>query len=321
MTTSGLAEAIAAAFDHGPANEPGTFVVLREFDAPHGQLLVAVAPSGRSALLLPGVFGTSPSGFATRKLVATPAPKVTLTLGGTSRVVAATIVECGDAQVVQPFAALAVALLALLREEASASWPSVHCLLKQWSSLFAEGRMLDDKEALGLWGELWVIASSSRPTAMIEGWRGPHAGVADFVLEAGRLEVKTATRPFVHHVSHTQLELDRAYFLSLSADEGEDGKTLSDLAQAILAALPDPSLLYAGLTRIGCSLETLELSRKRRVMLSGPALFRAEHVPRVREVDPGVSNLRYTVTLDPSKALRGGDLTDAAAVFGLSLDD
>ncbi len=144
-----------------------------------------------------------------------------------------------------------------------------------------------------------------------DAWDQDGAGAAD--------TVKTASRPFVHHVSHGQVELDGAYFLSLCAEEGEDGETVSDLVQEVLRRLPDPSVFYAGLTRVGCSLQTLELSKARRVMLTAPALFRAEDVPRVREIDSGVSSVRYTVTLEAGRALRGTQLTDAAALFGLDL--
>jgi hypothetical protein len=50
----------------------------------------------------------------------------------------------------------------------------------------------------------------------------------------------------------------------------------------------------------------------RYVLLEAPRWFRIEDVPRVREVDPGVSEIRFVVTLDPDQSL------DAECVDGLS---
>ena len=113
--------------------------------------------------------------------------------------------------------------------------------------------------------------------------------------------------------------MSEAYFLSLCVEEGDGGLTLSDLADRIIAALADPSLFFAGLTAIGCSLETLSLSKTRRVLVTSPALFRGADVPRVRDVDPGITQLRYTITLDASRALEGAELSEAASIFGLEL--
>lgn len=110
-----------------------------------------------------------------------------------------------------------------------------------------------------------------------------------------------------------------AFFLSLAVDEGAGGETLETLAAKVLATAPHPTLFYEGLARIGCSLDTLAISKRPRVLVATPAIFKVEDLPRVRKVDPGITDLRFTVTLDPDRALKAGELEAAMQTFGLTL--
>ncbi len=44
-----------------------------------------------------------------------------------------------------------------------------------WVSLLGRRQLLTGESELGLWGELWCIARSSRAPMMLEAWRGPDA--------------------------------------------------------------------------------------------------------------------------------------------------
>lgn len=281
-------------------------------------MIVAASSSRHAAVILPGVYGVSPPPFATKRLVIYAAALVNVTIGQTTDRYPATVIECKDASVAEPFAALVGHVFTLFEREPALSWSDVCRVITQWSALFSAGRLLDEDESLGLWGELWVLARTTKPDKMIKAWRGVEAGTADFVLQEGILEVKTSTRPFVHHVSHGQtLMSDNAFLLSLSTADGPGGETLSSLAEQIRMRIADPGDFYGALARLGCSLETLSSSRRARVLLASPALFHIRDIPTIRAVDAGITNLRYTVALDPTRAASGAVLATATDAFGL----
>lgn len=301
------------------ASDATTYLIVGEVVAGKGRILIARSPRHHGCFLVCGLEATAAPGLSTKRLAALPVNELAVTSNGSTATLHAAILECSDPEMHEVFAVLGCQILQWLSD--ASTWSGLRELLVRWSTLFAEGRPLDDRMARGLWGELWVLANNERVEELAAGWRGPDGGVADFVLGAGALEVKTSARPFEHHLSHAQTQLDGnvSFLLSLAAENSDGGLSTADLlAKAILGA-GDGSSMYDAMVRRGISWDAVRRSEQRFVLLATPTLFRITDVPTVRQVDAGVTELHYKVTLDPRRALDGADLVAAAGRFGLGM--
>lgn len=89
---------------------------------------------------------------------------------------------------------------------------------------------------LGLWGELFVIAASPCPDALVTGWHVTPEQTFDFVFSAAHLEVKTTARGSrLHEFALAQLRAPQlpVYVASLVVEQGDAGDSVFDLANAI----------------------------------------------------------------------------------------
>ena len=184
--------------------------------------------------------------------------------------------------------------------------------------MFAAARTLSEAEEIGLWGELWTLDRSTLPGSLLPYWRGPEGGVADFFVDGAVLEVKTGRQPGRHHVSQTQvIAADRnGWLLSLLVEHTPTGPSVASLADH-LASRFGRSALFEGMSQRGISPSVVERGQRGYSLIGTPSVFLVADVPRVRAADPGVGELRYVVTLDPERALRGQSLREALGTFGL----
>jgi len=265
------------------------------------QLAIGHSATGNPACLLMGIDGGLPRGVRTHALEAKTLRNAVVCLGGKQTHTDVVAVECLSPELLWEFASLVAdfrARVDALREDGE-----VLRVLRRWQSLFSSGAGVDRKIELGLWGELWVLAHASDPDACLRAWRGPEGGTADFLLDGVALEVKTTTRPGVHHLSQTQAELSSAGgLLSLSTERDPSGLSCKDLLRSVAS---EPESLGSLVGRLGEREAKCigSLDAERYALTRLPALFALDDVPRVRGFDLGVRNLRYEVTLDFEKAL------------------
>jgi hypothetical protein len=155
---------------------------------------------------------------------------------------------------------------------------------------------------------LWIVNTAVDPDSLIAGWRGPDREAIDFLFDGVGLEVKVSRRPHVHHVSQRQVErpvgTHDSYLLSIwVGPEPVRGIALPELIEGLLTRVVDAPALLRRIALLGYSPLDRDQYAARFMPLEMPRWFAAEDVPKVRLMDPGVSQLRYVVTLDIDKAV------------------
>jgi hypothetical protein len=242
--------------------------------------------------------------------------------GGEHRRCPAAVVECRDPQLLRTFAALVGAVVARLEDGPSPSWASVSSLLSEWESLLGRRQVLTGESELGLWGELWCIARSSRAPTMLGAWRGPDAERIDFLLDGVGVEVKAGRRQGVHLVSQSQVEEPLGevpvVFMSMHMMvEPLRGRSLPELVREVAGQLDDAATFEEKLASVGYSRDDEGAYSRHYVLLEPPLFYRREDVPRVRVADAGVSDLRYRVELVRDVAMNAEARATVIDVLGL----
>jgi hypothetical protein len=295
------------------------YAVVGEVDAKSARILVAVSPRKNPALLVMGLASGPGPNFATRSLRVETVAQLEFVAGSTRDVAPAIVIEALDDALRDVFCALGDDLARELSLVAPATAKDVTALLRRWEALFAAAARLDESAVLGLWGELWALRTSSRPDALVAGWRGNDSGTFDFVVDDRLLEVKTTRVPGVHKFSHSQLrEPDECGVLvSLVVEVGDQGTTLAEALDAVLARVVDPVVVRSSLKARGLTMASLRESTMRIVLTKKPAFYWLRDVPRVRLADAGVTQLRYSVDLLGTPPIAEASLQAVLDPFGL----
>ena len=276
-----------------------------------GPAFLARARSGAPTLLIPldvapVTVGRRGGGFSL-----TPATRVAFEYGGRRWEQAAAALECTESQLVDAFLVLVMDICRRLASSAGeTTWPTILALVEEWQTLLARRAVLTAEQQLGLWGELWVISKAVNPDPLVAAWRGPEGEAADFFFDGIALEVKVSRRAHVHHVSQRQIDLPvgmhKAYLLSVWVGvEPVRGISLAELVDTALARVSDAPALLKQVALLGYTPLDRDQYGTRFIPLDTPRWFRAEDVPRVRAIDPGISQVRYVVTLDIDRSLAG----------------
>lgn len=225
----------------------------------------------------------------------------------------AAALECTEPDLVDTFLVLVLDLAQRLASATEAvTWSTVLAWVDEWQALLARRTVLTGEQQLGLWGELWLISNAADPDLLLAAWRGPERAPADFFLNGIGVEVKTSRSPNTHHVSQSQIDrpvgVHAAYLLSIwvGIDPGR-GISLKELVERLLARVADPPALLKQVALAGYNPPDSDQYATRFLPLEAPCWFRADDVPQVRGIDPGISQLRYTVLLDSDKAATGAE--------------
>jgi hypothetical protein len=166
----------------------------------------------------------------------------------------------------------------------------------------------------------WALRTSTRADALAAGWRGNDNGTFDFIVDDRLLEVKTSRVPGVHKFSHSQLREpdEHSVLVSLTVEVGDQGTTLSETLDAVLAKVVDPSLVRASIKARGLPMAALRESTMRIVLTKKPSFYWLGDVPRVRAADAGVTQLRYSVDLLGTAPIADEELARSLDPFGLA---
>lgn len=129
-------------------------------------------------------------------------------------------------------------LISLLLNRVSTN-PEIHEiveLIELIIEIFNPGQIISDSEIIGLWGELFLIHTSNKPTSLINCWRTNSSDRFDFSDQNSRVEVKTTRGLRQHTFSYEQVSPHNGLnviIASLVLVEDQNGYSVSDLLQQI----------------------------------------------------------------------------------------
>jgi hypothetical protein len=232
----------------------------------------------------------------------------------------AAVLSCVDRNLLEVFASLTLDIAHRL-DSAHRSWTSIVAVVEGWQALLATRPRPTRESEMGLWGELWLLDVCARPDGLISAWRGPDGDSCDFFLDGNSAEVKTSRQRRRHHISQAQVDDpvgDKTSWL-LSLWVGIDpirGRTVPVLVDGLFSRVSDSAQAMRKLLTAGFSPADRDEYQTGFVVLAEPEWYRISAVPRVRVADPGVSQLRYNVSLDEAQRL---DESDAARLWKLFL--
>jgi hypothetical protein len=273
------------------------FVILGEVAG----CFVASSPEDTPALIIPLTDGTNARGRVLGSVRLRYEESLRFHVEDRSWDQPAAVIDCLDATLLRTFSAVIRDVLAQLSSGVVTA-KRVADTLAAWDDLLRRRARLDPASEIGLWGELYLIMTSSAPNAMAAVWRGPLGETMDFLGGGVALECKTSALRLRHTVSVYQAAFHgdavASHIASIWAcEDATAGKTLPDLVDDVLSAVVDGAALMRKLITAGYREEHKSEYERRFSCPSAPVFVRFEHVPRVRAIDDGITNVRYDVDL------------------------
>jgi hypothetical protein len=225
----------------------------------------------------------------------------------------AAVLECLDPALVPTFCSLCMDIIA--RSRSPLLGGEVRRIVSEWRDLLRSQARLSAEAEIGLWGELTLILECPDVRGAVAAWHGPSSATLDFFAGGNGLECKTSRDSHRHQVSLDQARWaehhQRTYLASLVVvEDGISGKTVLDLIDDVRAHVSGDHLFEKKLLSTGFRAEHAA-SYETRFSLTDLWLLPMGRVPRVRGVDQGISEVRYSVDLqgvrdhrlDPSAVL------------------
>lgn len=284
----------------GPSTGPSHYSLAERVGATY----VGRSKSGAPAVVveLAGVAGAASRAAAGFELLAYPA--LECRFGERVWTTAAAVLECSDGSLADAFSVFAADMIDRIGDQPT--WTLIVEIVEEWLALLRPRPRLTPERELGLWAELWLIHSSDVVDRLLAAWRGPEGDAVDFIVEGHTIEVKASQVELQHHVSLDQVRvaspLRDAWLLSLWVRKGGDGDpSIADLVEQIESTCGDLAATWKRLASAGIARTDASLYTTRYGLRSEPAWFAMADVPRIREADPGISQVRYRVALDPDR--------------------
>ncbi len=275
---------------------------------------VARAPSSRACLLVPTcAVGARPVGRVSGSLSVTFPATVLFDVSGRQWEAPCAVIECLDEGLLPAFCALSVDVAERLTAEGRTPSPAdVAAALADWERLLRSRRRLSDTEEMGLWGELAFVDRMPDVDAAIRCWRGPFGDPVDFLGAGVGLECKTTKIRLQHHVSLSQVLRPLGdvpvYLVSQWAGiDAQAGRTVSDLVDGIAGRTTETVALERALLAVGYSRADAALYKARFVLLEAAHWFAESDVPSIRQMDTGITQVRYVVQLDELRGLEDAE--------------
>ncbi len=312
MSRGDLAREMQQLFEGPTVAKAGVYTLLRRFELEAAVAFVGFSPDGTGAVLvpMPRAAGARTDRRTSGLVIRTP-QEVSFEFQGRSWSESACVLECVDQDLKRSFAILAAGLLSEIGSGHTASWADVLAAFSDWERLLRRRRSLGREDELGLWGELALLAWSPQLEQLFAAWRGPEAGVTDFYVDGVAFDVKATLRPGSVHVSHAQLTGSGSKSFLVVIDAVVDpvaGSSVAELVRDLGARIEDPVEFEEKLLAVGLTISDAASYERRYVCRRDPTVYRTKDVPQVRVADPGVSDLRYRVDLDPRTAVTKSDV-------------
>jgi hypothetical protein len=161
---------------------------------------------------------------------------------------------------------------------------------------------LTSEVEIGLFGELSIIAESSKKEDLVRGWHSSPGATYDFSFNGNRLEIKTSTRPtrlVWLRGSQTVRDADPCLtYLSIYAPIDDAGINVRELSEQIKAQLPT-SLLTIFDEKLG--FYDLANCKKRFDLRSATGSFRfvsSSDIPTIGAEDPRILEIQWKCSFD-----------------------
>ena len=181
------------------------------------------------------------------------------------------------------------------------------------------------KDALGLWGELFVIARANNASVLTQAWHSNPVDLYDFALHDQRIEVKTTTGPRKHIFSYPQTVTSpeiSVLLASIITQETDSGKSVREMLDLVQSKISDPKLIS--------HVEKLAMQTLAKSWIHGSEFrcdydlacqslkwFKMEEIPRLAPPPPHVydiqfkSDLQLSIDLQPTELSQTGNLGKA----------
>lgn len=210
----------------------------------------------------------------------------------------------GNEDLASSFAVVASTLLATLVADPSPA--DILEFLDSLIDLVAPRRVAAASTVVGLWGELWMIASADDPALFAAAWHSAPEDRFDFSLPNARVEVKTTSGPSrSHEFGLDQLSIGDAkptWIASLAVVSDPTGRSIIDLLDGLLGVLPGPlavKINRIALRTVAGDIESVQDFTFAPVGAEPFLAFTAEDVPRpVVAPGSGVTGVRFRADLD-----------------------
>ncbi len=233
-------------------------------------------------------------------------PRAQIVTDGESAEHSIAVLACIEQALVREFCVLAHDVETRLSKDRS-TFSSVHAVREfylRWSELLRAARAASPQEALGLWGELHILSAMPNADAAVGCWYGPHAGAHDFGANGVALEVKTSLRGHVHTFGLDQLaESPRTQLLVASLHAAKDpagGTTVGDLLHGLETRLASPMVFRRKFLELGYDREAFGNDR---FVARALCYHRGAAIPRPRDIEAGVSHVRFDADLTGCAAM------------------
>jgi hypothetical protein len=148
----------------------------------------------------------------------------------------------------------------------------VESIGREWVSIWSKvgSKNLTDKEAVGLYGELWILRQliEMNDCSHVMSWLGPLNGIHDFSSTSiGDLEVKTCSNTTLFHIHGLDQLMAKQNPLSLvvlAIEPSDNGESLVDLIHSIklLVSFDNSPELVRRITLAGFKEPATEFCRK-----------------------------------------------------------
>jgi hypothetical protein len=317
-------ERIIEAYESRTSGENVDYLMLHVDAVPSDVAMLANSREGLASLVIPLPRVEAATARHTKELSLLALPALEYSREQVSWRGAAAVIECRDHALLKSFAALVAAFVSRLTLVKAVTWNHVSSLFSEWERLFGRRATLSPECELGLWAELWWLSRTNDLTTLLEGWRGPEGAAVDFLSNGSGFEIKAGRRRGCHYISHAQVDTAvgdaTSYFVSMLVQpDPVSGRTLTDLVHELGSKVEASGVFEERLAMAGYVRADEHLYTRGLALLERPSLYMAADVPRVRDVDPGVSELRYRVQLPLDAALEGDALAAATAALGVDL--
>lgn len=167
-----------------------------------------------------------------------------------------------------------------------------------WAELFKAEAVFERQRAIGLFGELLLLASMSPADVAVTCWHGPEALEFDFGGNGQYVEVKTSTRGHAHTFGLAQLTPPAGTSLRVASiclrRDPAAGSTLTEMVEAAHRRLSNPLALEKKLLLLGW---TPFNSPDDRWSVEEVKLYEGTSIPRPIVESGLVQNVRFDVDL------------------------